>query len=207
MLATIAFLSLSAGAAQPSLPRLAVASPKVAAERVMACGFDHVRLNEDGDLQEQVVQVTGVTEVPEAKMRCAVQVSLDTVRYVIFPEPANTEYWRLYSEMEGKGDDREAAWMQGEARDWLQQHGLLARLPAYEKGQTDELAFARQLEGLCGSKAKGTFRLFKGHVVLWPALPGKKGSMDFSTMECLISAAEVSGMPFGFVGNEYQPKK
>lgn len=206
MFATVAFLFLSAGAAQASPPPLAVASPTVAVERVKACGFKHVRVKEDDELQEEVVEVTGVSTVPEAKMRCAVKVSLDTVRYVLFPAPASKDYWRLYSEMEGKGGDRQTAWMQGNARDWLQQHGLLAKLPTYEKGKTDDLAFARQLEGLCGPEAKGVFRLFNGHVVLWPAIPGT-GQMDFSALQCVISAAEVSGMPFGFVGNEYQPKK
>lgn len=47
----------------------AAASPEVAAERVKACGFDHVTVNDDRELQEDVVEVTGVSTVPEAKMR------------------------------------------------------------------------------------------------------------------------------------------
>jgi hypothetical protein len=196
-----AFLLLSAGAEEASPPTLAVAPPEVAAERVKACGFRHVRVKDDDELQEQVVEVTGVSTVPEGKMRCAVKVSLDTVRYVLFPLPASKVYWRLYTKMEDKRGAALTGWMQGEARDWLQQHGLLGRLPTYQKGKTDDLAFARQLEGLCGPKAAGAFQRFRGHVVL--ILP----SGDFDTAECLISAASASGLPFGFVGNEYQPNE
>src|SRR5579884_2115867 len=109
-----ALLFLSGAAAQANaLP--APVPAEVAAERVRACGFDHVTVKDDDELQEEVVEVSGVSAVPEAKMRCAVQVSLDTDRYVIFPEPANEAYWSLYSQMEEKSPRAAAAtdWMQG----------------------------------------------------------------------------------------------
>ena len=198
-----ALLFLSGAAAQASaLP--APVPPEVAAERVRACGFDQVSVKDDDELQEEVVEVSGASAVPESKMRCAVQLSLDTDRYVIFPEPANTTYWRLYPEMEEKSPRAAAAgaWMQDNAREWLRQRGLLAKVPKYEKGKSDNLRFARRLENVCGPKAKGMFRSFHGHVDLWPGPPGKP-PVDFPTVECLISAAAVSGMPLGFVGNEY----
>jgi len=198
-----ALLFLSGAAAQASaLP--APASAEVAAERVRACGFDHVAVKDDDELQEEVVQVSGVSAVPESKIRCAVQVSVDTDRYVIFPEPASQTYWRLYSEMEDKSPRAVAAgaWMQDNAREWLRQRGLLAKVPKYVKGKDDNLRFAHRLENVCRPKAKAMFRLVDGHVVLWPA-PVGNAAADFSTVECLISAAEVSGMPLGFVGNEY----
>ena len=198
-----ALLFLSGAAAQASaLP--APVPPEVAAERVRACGFDQVSVKEDDTLQEEVVEVSGASAVPESKMRCAVQVSLDTDRYVIFPEPANAAYWRLYSQMEEKSPRAAAAtaWMQGWSRDWLRRRGLLAKVPKYEEGKSDNLRFARRLENVCGPKAKGMFRLVDRHVVLWPA-PVGKAAADFSTVECLVNTAAVSGMPLGFVGNEY----
>jgi hypothetical protein len=200
-------LFLSGVAAQASaLP--APVPTEVAADRVRACGFDQVSVKEDDTLQEEVVEVSGASAVPESKMRCAVQVSLDTVRYVIFPEPANAAYWCLYSQMEEKSPRAAAAsaWMQDNAREWLRQRGLLAKVPKYVKWKDDNLRFARRLENVCGPKAKGAFRSFHGHVDLWPG-PAGKPPVDFSTVECLISAAALSGMPFGFVGNEYTGKR
>jgi len=196
-----ALLFLSGAAQASALP--APAPAEVAAERVRACGFDQVSVKEDDELQEEVVEVSGVSDVPESKVRCAVQVSLDTDRYVIFPEPANTTYWRLFPQMEEKSPRAAAAtaWMQGWSRDWLRRRGLLAKVPKYEEGKSDNLRFARRLENVCGPKAKGAFRLVKGYLVLWPA-PHRKRRMDFSTVECLVNTAAVSGMPLGFVGNE-----
>ena len=131
-----ALLFLSGVAAQANaLP--APVPAEVAAERVRACGFDQVSVKEDDELQEEVVQVSGVSAVPESKMRCAVQVSLDTIRYVIFPEPENKACWSLYSQMEEKSPRAAAAsaWMQDNAREWLRQRGLLAKVPKYEKGE------------------------------------------------------------------------
>jgi hypothetical protein len=200
ILAALLFLSDAAPQAN-ALP--APVPAEVAAERVRACGFDHGVVKNDDVFEEEVVEVSGVSDVPESKMRCAVQVSLDTDHYVIFPEPPNATYWNLYSQMEEKSPRAAAAaWMQNDARDWLRQRGLLAKVPKYEKGKSDNLRFARQIENVCGPKAKGAFRMFHGHVDLWPGPPGKP-PVDFSTVECLISAAAVSGMPLGFVGNEY----
>jgi hypothetical protein len=203
MLVTIALLSLSAGATSAAIPLPTPVPTEVAAERVRACGFDQVSVKDDDELQEEVVEVSGVSDVPEAKMRCAVQVSLDTDRYVIFPEPANDTYWRLYSQMEEKSPRAAAAtdWMQGYSREWLRQRGLLAKVPKYVKGKDDNLRFARRIEAVCGPKANGAFRLLKGYLVLWPT-PTEKRRMDFSTVECLVNAAAVSGMRMGFVGNE-----
>ena len=196
-----ALLFLSGVAAQANaLP--APVPAEVAAERVRACGFDQVSVKEDDELQEEVVQVSGVSDVPESKVRCAVQVSLDTDYDIIFPGPASQAYWRLYSQMEDEGRGAAAAWMKGNAREWLRKRGLLAKVPKYVKGKDDNLRFARRLENVCGPKAKGMFRLVDGHVVLWPA-PVGKAAADFSTVECLVNTAAVSGMPLGFVGNEY----
>lgn len=200
MLALSALL-LSSAAAEASHAPLAAAA-EVAANRVRGCGFDHVGVKDDRELQEEVVFVSGVSAVPEAKMRCAVQVSLDTVRYVIFPEPAGDAYWRLYFKMEEEQDHgRTAGWVQGDARAWLQKHGMVGKVPIYRKRKAGDLEFARQLEHLCGSKATGAFGLFRGHVIVQMGTPYGP-AMDEPTFECLLKVIAASGMPFGFVGNE-----
>jgi hypothetical protein len=199
-----ASLFLSAAAVQPlNVPKSV--PPEVAAERVRACGFDHVQVKDDQDLQEDVVEVSGVIDVPERKLRCVAQVSLDTVRYVIFPDPVNGAYQRLYFQMdENQGDT--VGWVTGDARAWLKQRGLLDKVPHYRKGTDDSLGFAHALENVCGSKARGALVLFDRHLILRPSAPGQQ-MIDHATFECLFNAITASGMPFGFVGKESYEKK
>lgn len=200
-----ALLLLYGAAAQPPLPKVVPA--EIAAERVKACGFDTVRVVDDRDLQEEVVEVSGVSTVPEDKMRCVVQVSLDTVRYVAFPEPANSAYWRVYTQMEREQDHGAAVgWVQSDARAWLKKHGLLGKVPKYKKGKVDDLQFGRELEVVCGPQAKGTFIRFRGQVTLSLG-PPDRFMVDYPTLECLLNAIAASGMPFGFVGHEYYGKR
>lgn len=195
-------------AAQPSDIPPKIVSPQVAAERVKTCGFEHVRPKYDRELDEDVVEVSGVSKVPEVKMRCVVQVSLDTVRYVEFPEPVSKEYWRLYFQTEdARGQTVGLTLERSGLRQWLQQHDLLGKVPHYEKGKIGDLQFARQLEGLCGPKARGVFGLFHGHIILRIGPPARSTVVDDQTLECLINLDLASGMPMWFVGNEYYEKK
>jgi hypothetical protein len=205
-----AVLSLLFGAAiQPSAEFPKAASPEVAAERVKACGFDHVRPKYDRELEEDVIEVSGVSQVPEAEMRCVVRVSLDTVRYVEFPKPASKEYWRLYFQMD-QSHGGGVGWKIGSATDaaraWLKQRGLLDEVPHYRKGRDDNLRFARRLEHVCGPKARGAFVLLRGHLILRPG-PSGQLPIDYPAFQCLMNAIIVSGMPFGFVGNETYQKQ
>jgi hypothetical protein len=192
-------LLMSAAAAQSAVAPSKLVAPEIAAERVKACGFEHVRVKHDGLLDEEVVEVSGVSQVPNSKLRCAAQVSLDTITYVEFPKVVNDAYSRLYFEMGQEQGQRDA-------RAWLQQRGLLSKLPVYQKGTLDDLAFARELENICGPKAKGAFVRRYGHVTLDFGSPAKL-TVDKETFECLFNAIWASGMPFGFVGNEFYQKK
>src|SRR6476646_7785920 len=91
---------LLASTPQPIDPPITYVKRAVAVEQLKACGFDHVALRDDTDMQEEVLAVSGITEVSEKQLRCAVEVSLSSITYVEFPEPLSQRYWQLYFQME-----------------------------------------------------------------------------------------------------------
>jgi hypothetical protein len=190
---------LSASAAQPFDPPIAYVKPEVAAGQVKACGFAHVAVRDDRELQEDVLVVSGVTQASEKQLRCAAEVSLSSITYVEFPEPVNRNYQQFYSRMEQDKDRRDA-------RAWLERRGLLVKLPTYVKGKTDDLEFARKLEALCGPKARGAFVRDHGIMTI------KTGTIEHpalndETVMCLMNVSSAGGFQWGFVGNEYYEKK
>jgi hypothetical protein len=194
MTSAFAFM-LSAAAAQPfDVPRELV-RPEVAVERLKSCGFEHVAVRDDRELQEDVLVVSGINEASERQLRCAAETSLSSIMYVEFPNSLNQRYEQLYWRMEKDKDLRNA-------RVWLEQRGLLAKLPTYRKGKVDDLVFARQLESLCGPKAKGIFIRDRGIITMKLGAPDNP-SMDDQTLVCLTNVANVSGFPVGFIGNEF----
>jgi hypothetical protein len=175
--------------------------PEVAAARVAACGLKQVRSRFDGTLQEDVVEVLDVTASPE-QLRCAARASLGSYYYVVFPAPLEQAYDALYWPMSREKD-------KADARAWLGERGLLARLPTYDPTRTNETAFARSLEALCGPKAAGTLLPMHGMATFTPEALGtlgkhgfKPGKLDDETLWCLTNAASASGYPLGFIGNE-----
>jgi hypothetical protein len=93
-----------------------------------------------------------------------------------------------------------------EAREWLSARGLLNRVPKYQAGVTDDGAFTRQVEALCGSQAKGAFQSKYGFHALSPdwarqlGLPPKREGTE--TFSCLVNVTAYAGFTFGFIGNE-----
>lgn len=169
-------------------------TPDVAASRVAACGFSTVRPRFDDLLQEDVIEVAGVISASDEQLRCAALASLSSHYYVVFPDTVERTYqplyWRLARE-QGKAD----------ARAWLEKRGLLSRLPMFDPQRSDENAFARALETLCGPKAAGTLQPMKG-MATFKSDALASGRLDDETLWCLTNAAEASGYPLGFIGNE-----
>jgi hypothetical protein len=184
----VAALAMMTGAsAHPADPGLGRVWPGLAAQEVGRCGFPSVALSYDQALDQYVVVVPGISQAPDAQLRCAAQVSLNTDYYVDFRVPLNRRYEQVYWPMaEGEG--------RADARDWLASRGLLSKLPAYVKGKTDDLAYARQLEGLCGPRAKGAFAIEQGALTLRTG-PQSHPRIDTRTADCLMNAQWASGLP------------
>ena len=171
--------------------------PGVAAGWVRACGFGDVELSFDGTLQEYVIHVRASASASDEQLSCAAKASLNSDQYVDFPEPVNRRYQQLYwplAEETGKG----------EARAWLARHGLLTKLPHYVRGETNDFAFARKVEHMCGPAAKGAFAVEDGLIVLKEAKSTRR-QLKSETFACLTNALWASGLPLGFSGNEYYP--
>jgi hypothetical protein len=191
-----AFALLFAAAVAPLLdPPPAPVMPDVAAERVRACGFKNVAVKRDPTLQEDVLVVSGVTQASDEQLRCSAKASLSSDYFVQFPESVNASYEPIYVTMRKERD-------RADARSWLDHRGMLSRLPQYDRGKTDDLQFAHQLESLCGPKAAGAF-VQQGQFVTLKMGTLEHPALDDDTLWCLINAASASDFPLGFVGNEY----
>jgi hypothetical protein len=180
--------------------------PEVAAARVEGCGFKRVRPKFDESLQEVVVEVLEVASASEEQLRCVAKASLQSHYYVTFPASVEQTYQALYWRMSREGD-------KADATAWLEKRGLLSRLPAYDPKRSDEIAFARTLEKICGPKAAGTLKPMGGMATFEEGALGtldkgafSTGKLDDETFECLMNAASASGYALGFIGNEYHEK-
>jgi hypothetical protein len=190
---------LSALAAQPIDPPIVYVKPEVAVERLKACGFAQVAVRDDEELQEDALAVSGITQASEKQLRCAAEVSLSSLMYVELPEPLNQKYQQLYWRMERDKGRRDA-------RAWLERRGLLAKLPTYVEGQTDDLVFAHKIEAICGPKAKGAFVRDHGNMTINTGTI-EHPTLDDETFMCLLNVSSAAGFKLGFVGHEYYEKK
>lgn len=196
MFGLIAFGMMSSASAQPADLALGSVWPGLAAQQVGRCGFPSVTLSFDQALGQYVVVVPGIKDASDDQLRCAAEVSLKTDYYVDFRVPLNRRYDQVYwplAEGEGRAD----------AREWLARRGLLSKLPAYEKGKIDQLAFARRLESLCGPGASGAFAIEQGTLILKAGSPAHP-SLDSRTADCLLNAQAASGLPTALTMTEYQ---
>jgi hypothetical protein len=202
----VALMLMIGAAAQPATGSpfdapVELVKPKVAAQRVAACGFKSVRSKFDREEQEDVIEVMNVASASAEQLRCTAVASFDTHYYVKFPAPVYQTYETLYWRMSHERD-------KADARAWLDKRGLLSRLPAYDPKRSDEAAFAQTLEALCGPKAVGTLQPLHGMATFKEGALGTiekggfvEGKLDEETMLCLIKAASASGYPLGFIGN------
>ena len=170
----------------------------MAVERAAKCGLGPVTVRYEDELQSDILSVPHAASATEAQLSC-----LDNATgFGIFVELPSSVQPRFDAIREA----RASAKMRVEARDWLAKRGLVERVPRYGAGRTDEAAFTREVEQLCGPQAKGAFRSPYGPHVLSPVwigkvgLPSKDGDMD--AMSCVLNVATVAGYQLGFIGNE-----
>lgn len=103
---------------------------------------------------------------------------------------------------------RSAALMTTEGRKWLKAHDLLDQLPKYEPGVTDDAAFGRKIEKLCG--ADGALQSRYGPHALSPEW-GMRLVPDVSSEDghftCLLNVTWATGFEMGYIGNEQAAPK
>lgn len=204
MVTAFALLLAASVSGQPQGWTVVRPNPELALERVKACGFAHVSLRQDNELQAAVIDVSGDASATDAQLRCVIEASDSSITYVVFAEPLNSRYMRFVADSEERS-------RQAQARASLDRRGLLARVPKYEAGETDVRAFAKSLERLCGKSASGAFGVEYGIFTIRPAwlqsAMERYSKSKSDAFECLVDASTVAGFKLGFVGNEaYAPE-
>jgi hypothetical protein len=195
-----AWLLLAAGRAEamPALP-----NPGETARLVAACGFPtrDLEVRDDPLLQEDVLAVrAGAPPPSEGQLACAARASLATSVEVEFESArVRTRYVRTHSLLSRAKD-------LAESRAWVDQRGLLARLPAWN-GKPETLAEAGAgLERLCGLEP-GSLLVVRFGILTIPAERFDPAQMTSDELLCLTRAADAAAIPFGFIGNEaYRPR-
>lgn len=168
-----------------------------AAKRFSQCGLGPVTIRYEAELQEDVLVASEAKSATDDQLACADKaVSFYTLE---LPPSAQHRYDALR-------EARLSGVFKAQARARLSAQGLLNRVPTYQKGITDEAAFTRQVEGLCGPRAKGAFQSKFGFHAVSPQWmmrelnPPDRGEKVFS---CLMDVTMAAGFDVGFIGNEY----
>lgn len=185
---------LATSSALPAIERI---TPVEAAKRVSQCGLGPVTTRYDSDLQEEILVAASAQSATDVQLACAYRV---VGFYYTLHLPPNIQ--RRFDQILDAAAD---ALARAEAREWLSARGLLNRVPKYKAGVTDDGAFTRQVEALCGPQAKGAFQSKYGFHILSPdwnrqlgLLPKRK---DMETWSCLMHATALAGFTVGFIGN------
>jgi hypothetical protein len=178
-------------------------TPEVAAERVARCGLGPVTIRYEDELQSHILTVANAASATESQLAC-----LDKATGWYDVELPTTVQPRFDAIREA----RASAIMAEEARKWLSARGLLARVPKYVRGTTNEAAFTREVETLCGPRAKGAFQSQHGFHALspdWAKGMGLPPSPEVQeAFACLLNVTTVAGFEVGFIGNEaYDTRK
>jgi hypothetical protein len=192
-------ISLSVAApvlAEIDLPQ--IPAPEEAAERLRQCGFESVAATFDDLLQEDVLTVSEIKTASDEQIACGARVSIETHYYLSLPDDLQERYWAAYWPLsEERGRET--------SRDWLSDRGLLGRVPKYDPLVTDDAAYARQLEKLCGPVADGALGSEYGPHSISPTWAEDRQD-DFEGMGtaavCLINAGAISGFKIYLIGNE-----
>jgi hypothetical protein len=153
----------------------------------------------DSKVQDYAIVVSGSQDGSSDRLGCAARASLDSGYSVQFQAPLNPRYDQLFWAMAEQTGRKEA-------RAWLSRRGLLSKLPPYVKGRTDQLAYARQLERMCGPRARGAFTIDEGYVTM-QIVSRAHAPLDPATFDCLANAMWASGLPMGLGGGDQAPGK
>jgi hypothetical protein len=194
MILTLLLLAEAARTVATPFGPVEIMTPRAAAERVAKCGAGTVAIRHNEELQSDVLVITSTEPITETKLVCVDQAA--SYFDVVLPSASRASFKKIRNE-------RLSAAAKVETRKWLDEHKLLGRLPLYEAGRTDDAAFAKEMESLCGPEAKGAFQSPHGpHAISpdWAERMFAKG--DEASLTCLLKVASATGFPLGFIGNE-----
>ena len=168
-----------------------------AVKRLTQCNLGPVTVRYDADLDEDVLIVKEIKSATDEQLGCADK----AVSFYTLQLPSN-----IQTRYDAMRKARLSGVFQSQARAWLSARGLLDQVPKYQEGVTNDAVFTRQIEALCGPRAKGAFQSKLGFHAVSPDwamhnlnLPDEGGD----ALTCLMSVGAVAGFRFGFIGNGY----
>lgn len=171
------------------------ANAQIALERAAKCGVHSATSRYEEELQSDIITVRYSKQPSWSQLAC-----LDkAVGFGIFVELAPTVQPRFDAIREA----RATKILTRVSKEWLAARGLLAKVPRYKAGVTDDASFTRALEQLCGSRAKGAFQSEYGFDALSPEWVKSRDILDGDkdVFACLGHGATVAGFKFGIIGN------
>ena len=191
MLAHLAILV--AQVTSPMLDAYDRITPEVAAERVASCGAGAVTVRSKKEIDVDVLVVAANSAITDKQIVCIAKAA--SFYEVELPPDAQPRLNAITTA-------RSEAITKAEGAKWLSAHNLLAELPEYKVGVTNDDEFVRKIETLC--RAGGALHSRYGVHAINPEwvrkhvrIPTKDGPFA-----CVISAAMASGFELVFIGNE-----
>ena len=139
------FLLAAVQASAPLVDPQQPVTSRVAAERAAQCGAGPVTVRSDTQLDIDVLVMAAT--VTDDQLAC---IDKAASYYDVELPPA------VQPRLNSIRDARAAAMMAQEGRKWLAARHLLDRVPDYRPELTDDAAFTRRIEALCG--ARGAFQ-------------------------------------------------
>lgn len=196
MFLILSSLLLLAGApAQAQGPELA--GVEEAASGLRACGLLEITGRYDNEIQSDMLVVDDPSP-PDEGLACAAEVAISTGHWVVVTPGSQESYFAHYSRI---SRERNREW----ARTRLARQGLLANVPEYVAGESDDRAMAARLEELCGSDAQKALQSEYGpHAISpsWAAEGDRNFERTGEVLSCLMTYAAAAGFELGFIGNE-----
>ena len=198
---TFLFGLVATASALPAVERI---TPQEAAKRVSQCGLGPVTTHYEPDTQEDILVANSAQSANDDQLACAYKVI--GFYYTLNLPP------KIQLRFDAMLETAATAWAKAQAREWLSARGILNQVPKYQAGVSDDSAFTRQVEALCGPQANGAFQSKYGFHALSPDWARQLGSplkgKAAETLSCLIHATAFAGFEFGFIGNQaFAPTK
>lgn len=166
-------------------------SPQVAAARVSKCGVGSVTVRADAELDSETLVLAPTAPITSEALACIDKAA--SFYDVELPLAAQAQFNAIR-------EARAASWMVAESKKWLAAHDLLARLPAYTPGVTNDADFAHKIEALC--KADGALSSSYGAHTLNPDwMRQRELTENEDTMDCLLASTSYTNFDLVFVGN------
>lgn len=190
-------LALSTTSASGLIDNIERITPETAARRAEQCGLGRVTVRYEEELQAEILTISDAAAASEDQLNCLDKAT--AWHDVALPPIVQLRFNAIR-------EARASAFMVDEARKWLSARGLMKRVPKYVKGTSDDASFTRDVEVLCGARARGAFQSEYGFHALNPnwmkSITRPPKPEEEEAFACVLNVTTAAGFQVGFIGNE-----